>query len=306
MTNLPGPPETDAVKTYLLDLQSALRKAFEEEDGSAAFKADSWRDAGNGEGRLFYLSNGSVFERAGIAFSHVSGPSLPSAASARRPEAAGGAWQAAGVSVVLHPHNPYVPACHANLRFFQATTAAHGSVWWFGGGFDLTPTYGFEEDAAHWHRSARAAVEPFGASLYPRFKAACDEYFLLKHRGETRGIGGLFFDDFDELGFDGSFALVRSIGGAFPLAYRTIAARRKNQPYGDREKNFQLYRRGRYVEFNLLWDRGTRFGLESGGRTESILMSMPPAARWDYDWRPDPGSPEARLSEVFLKPRDWI
>jgi coproporphyrinogen III oxidase len=220
---------------------------------------------------------------------------------------AGKAWEAMGVSLVIHPRNPKVPTSHANVRFFTTVpSAGEAPVWWFGGGFDLTPYYGFEEDCIHWHATAKAALAPFGADLYPRFKTWCDEYFFLKHRGEPRGIGGIFFDDFNALGFERSFALLRAVGEAYVPAYRPIVARRKATPYGDRERQFQLYRRGRYVEFNLVWDRGTLFGLQSGGRTESILMSLPPLVRWDYDWKPVPGSPEARLYEVFLKPRDWL
>jgi coproporphyrinogen III oxidase len=266
------------------------------------------------------LVDGAVFEKAGVAFSHVTGTNLPPSATAHRPELAGKAWEALGVSLVIHPRNPYVPTSHANVRFFIAYdpaaspwnlalgSSSFGAVaptWWFGGGFDLTPFYGFEDDATHWHRTARAAVAPFGDAIYPRLKKWCDEYFFLKHRGEPRGIGGLFFDDFNELGFERSFALMRAVGDAYLPAYRPIVARRKATPYGERERQFQLYRRGRYVEFNLVWDRGTLFGLQSGGRTESILMSLPPLVRWEYGWQPEPGSPEARLYDVFLKPRDW-
>jgi coproporphyrinogen III oxidase len=246
-----------------------------------------------------------VFEKAGVAFSHVTGTQLPPSATAHRPELAGQPWEALGVSLVLHPLNPYVPTSHANVRFFIANAGGAKPIWWFGGGFDLTPYYGFEADAGHWHRTARDAVAPFGAALYPQLKQACDSYFFLRHRGEPRGLGGLFYDDFNELGFDQSFALTRAVGDAFIPAYRPIVAQRKATPYGDRERQFQLYRRGRYVEFNLVWDRGTLFGLQSGGRTESILMSLPPLVRWDYDWKPEPGSPEAKLYDVFLQPRDW-
>jgi coproporphyrinogen III oxidase len=262
------------------------------------------------------LTDGAVFEKAGVAFSHVRGPRLPPSATAHRPELAGRSWEALGVSLVVHPRNPHVPTSHLNVRFFLAGQPTHqdidhrqsedaNSTWWFGGGFDLTPYYGCEEDAVHWHRTARAAVTPFGEALYPRFKQACDDYFFLKHRQEPRGIGGLFFDDFNELGFAQSFALAQAVGDAYLPAYLPIVARRRSVPYGDRERQFQLLRRGRYVEFNLVWDRGTLFGLQSGGRTASILMSLPPLVRWDYDWRPEPGSAEARLHEVFLPPRDW-
>ena len=268
------------------------------------------------------LAEGAVFEKAGVAFSHVRGNQLPPSATQHRPQIAGTRWEALGVSLVIHPRNPYVPASHANVRFFRATPGpplpaggglprtkrapASKGAFWFGGGFDLTPFYGFADDAVHWHRTAEAAVRPFGAAFYPRFKRACDEYFHLRHRGEARGIGGLFFDDFNELGFERSFAMARSVGDAFLQAYLPIVARRKASPYGERERHFQLRRRGRYVEFNLVWDRGTLFGLQSAGRTESILMSLPPLVRWDYGWQPEPGSPEARLAEDFLRPRDWL
>jgi coproporphyrinogen III oxidase len=252
------------------------------------------------------MAGGSVFEKAGVGFSEVEGSELPAAATARRTDLAGGSWCAMGVSVVVHPRNPYAPTSHLNIRYFSATASGGGPAWWFGGGFDLTPSYGFAEDAVHWHRTAQGALAPFGSALYPRFKAACDDYFKLPHRGEQRGIGGLFFDDFSELGFERSFALARAVGDAFIPAYRPIVARRKDAPHGEREREHQLRRRGRYVEFNLLQDRGTAFGLQSGGRTESILMSMPPVARWDYGAAASPGSPEARLVEDFLTPRDWL
>ena len=328
---MPAAPNLSAVREYLLTLQDSLCAALEKEDGHGTFHTDKWSRAEGGGGRTRILTDGALFEKAGVAFSHVQGMKLPPSATAHRPELAGKHWEALGVSLVLHPKNPYVPTAHANVRFFIAghvpakndthvhpsTDVLSGStprpgqssltpVWWFGGGFDLTPYYGFEEDARHWHETACEAVTPFGAGIYPRFKRACDEYFFLKHRQEPRGIGGLFFDDFNELGFTQSFALTRAVGDAFIPAYLPIAVRRKNLPHGDRERQFQLYRRGRYVEFNLVWDRGTLFGLQSGGRTESILMSLPPLVRWDYDWRPEPGSPEARLYEVFLKPRDWL
>jgi coproporphyrinogen III oxidase len=251
------------------------------------------------------LSEEAVFEQAGVGFSHVHGPGLPPSATAQRPELAGRSFEALGVSLVFHPRNPYVPTTHMNVRFFLAEKPEAEPVWWFGGGFDLTPYYGFEEDAVHWHRTAQAACEPFGAEVYPRFKTWCDEYFYLKHRGEPRGIGGIFFDDLNERGFEESFALQRSVGDHLLPAYLPILRRRKDTPYGERERDFQLYRRGRYVEFNLVWDRGTLFGLQSGGRTESILMSLPPLVRWRYNWNPEPGSPEARLYEEFLRPRDW-
>ena len=317
-----APPNLHAVRTYLLGLQDSICAALEAEEGGAKFITDEWtRPAAapglGGGGRTRVLAEGAVFEKAGVAFSHVRGTALPPSATAHRPDLAGRPWEALGVSLVIHPRNPHVPTSHANVRFFHAASAAgaeiqnpdskiQNPVWWFGGGIDLTPYYGFEEDAVHWHRTARDAVAPFGAALYPRFKKWCDEYFVLKHRQEPRGIGGLFFDDFHELGFDQSFALMRAVGDAYVPAYQPIVARRKSLPYGERERRFQLYRRGRYAEFNLVYDRGTLFGLQSGGRAESILMSLPPLVRWDYGFVPEPGSPEARLHEVFLQPRDWL
>jgi len=297
------PPDLPAVRRYLLTLQDTLCTALEGED-SGKFQEDAWTRAEGGGGRSRVLSDGAVFEKAGVGFSHVTGAALPAPATASRPQLAGKPYHALGVSLVIHPRNPYVPTSHANVRFFAAGEG-ESAVWWFGGGFDLTPYYGFEEDAIHWHRTARTACDPFGATVYPRFKQWCDEYFFLKHRHEARGIGGLFFDDFNETSFEHSFALMRSVGDAFLPAYLPLVQRRKATPAGERERNFQLYRRGRYVEFNLVWDRGTHFGLQSGGRTESILMSLPPLAAWRYDWRPEPGTPEARLYEVFLPPRDW-
>ena len=316
------PPSIPAVKAYLLGLQDRICAALEAEDGGARFIEDVWRRPKAGGGRTRVLAEGAVFEKAGVAFSHVRGNQLPPSATQHRPHIAGTGWEALGVSLVLHPRNPYVPTSHLNVRFFRTTPGpplpagsglrrakrapASKDAFWFGGGFDLTPFYGFANDAVHWHRTAEAAVRPFGASLYLRFKTACDEYFHLRHRGEARGIGGLFFDDFNEFGFERSFAMARSVGDAFLPAYLPIVARRKASPYGERERHFQLRRRGRYAEFNLVWDRGTLFGLQSGGRTESILMSLPPLVRWDYDWQPEPGSPEARLAEDFLRPRDWL
>lgn len=291
------PPDLNAVRSYLLALQDSICAALGQEEGKARFQEDKWTRAEGGGGRSRVLSEGTVFEKAGVGFSHVSGASLPPSATATRPELAGRPYDALGVSLVIHPRNPYVPTSHANVRFFQA-----GDAWWFGGGFDLTPCYGFDEDAVHWHRTARGACGP---ELYPRFKQWCDDYFFLKHRGEPRGIGGIFFDDFNEAGFEHCFTLMRHVGDAFLPAYQPIVHRRKRHPHGQRERDFQLYRRGRYVEFNLVWDRGTHFGLQSGGRTESILMSLPPLAAWRYDWKPEPGTPEARLYEHFLQPRDW-
>ena len=294
-----------AVRTYLLQLQDEICQGLAEEDGEANFIEDVWERSEGGGGRTRVLEEGAVIEKAGVNFSHVSGPELPAAASARRPELAGRSFAALGISLIVHPRNPYAPTSHANLRFFLAARDGVEPIWWFGGGFDLTPYYGFEEDAVHWHRTARTACEPFGQDLYPRFKKWCDEYFFLKHRNEPRGIGGLFFDDFDEGGFEHSFGFVRSVGNHYLRAYLPLLSRRKHSPYEERERQFQLYRRGRYVEFNLVYDRGTRFGLESGGRIESILVSLPPLVRWQYDWQPEPDSEEARLYEVFLQPRDW-
>ena len=298
--------DLSAVKAYLLDLQDRICRELESEDGTAKFTEDNWTRAEGGGGRSRILVEGAVFEKAGVGFSHVHGSTLPPSATAHRPELVGKPWQALGVSLVIHPRNPYVPTSHANVRFFVADPEGANPVWWFGGGFDLTPYYGFEEDCVHWHRTARDAVAPFGDDLYPRWKKECDDYFYLKHRTEPRGIGGLFFDDFNALGFAQSFAALRAVGDAFIPAYRPLVARRKATPYGDRERDFQLYRRGRYVEFNLVWDRGTHFGLQSGGRTESILMSLPPLVSFKYDWHPAPGTEEARLYDVFLKPRDWL
>lgn len=302
---MPESPNLPAVKSYLLDLQERICAAVEAEDGTGRFLEESWERPEGGGGRSRVMSEGAVFEQAGVGFSHVHGPGLPPSATAQRPELAGRSFEALGVSLVFHPHNPYAPTTHMNVRFFLAEKPGEAPVWWFGGGFDLTPYYGFEEDAVHWHRTARTACEPFGTEVYPRFKAWCDEYFYLKHRGEPRGIGGVFFDDVNERGFERSFALLRSVGDHFLPAYLPVLRRRKETPYGERERDFQLYRRGRYVEFNLVWDRGTLFGLQSGGRTESILMSLPPLVRWRYNWHPEPGTPEARLYEEFLRPRDW-
>ena len=299
-------PDTAAVRTYLRDLQDRISSAIEAEDGAERFQEESWERPEGGGGRTRVLSEGAVFEQAGVGYSHVFGPGLPPSASAQRPELAGRSFEALGVSLVFHPRNPYAPTTHMNVRFFLAEKPGSEPVWWFGGGFDLTPYYGFEEDAVHFHSVARDACAPFGPEVYPRFKKQCDEYFFLRHRGETRGIGGIFFDDLNEWGFDRCFALLRGVGDRFLGAYLPILRRRKDMPYGERERDFQLYRRGRYVEFNLVWDRGTLFGLQSGGRTESILMSLPPLVRWRHNWRPRPGTPEARLYEDFLRPRDWL
>lgn len=294
------------VETYLRSLQDRYCAAFEAADRHAKFVSNTWEREGGGGGDTRVLSNGSLFERAGVNFSMVKGDKLPASASAQRPGLAGRSYKAMGVSVVLHPKNPYVPTAHCNVRMFVAEKLGEKPVWWFGGGFDMTPYYGFHEDARDWHRAAQQACEPFGAGIYPRLKKWCDEYFYVKHRKEHRGIGGIFFDDWSDGGFDNSFALMRAVGDAFATAYIPIARRRMTSPYGAREREFQLYRRGRYVEFNLVWDRGTLFGLQSGGRTESILMSMPPAVIWKYDWQPEPDTPEAELYEKFLQPRDWL
>ncbi len=307
-TNSPAGGKT--VLVWLRGLQDRLCEALENTDGGARFREDAWVRGGeggqHGVGRTRILREGAVFEQAGINFSHVVGERLPPSATAKRTELAGCGFEAMGVSLVVHPRNPYVPTSHANARFFSVVRDKAEPVWWFGGGFDLTPYYGFEDDCVHWHRAARSACEPFGAEAYPRFKQWCDDYFFLRHRNEPRGIGGLFFDDLSEWGFEPCFAFMRSVGGHFLSAYLPIVERRRGWPYGEREREFQLYRRGRYVEFNLVCDRGTLFGLQSGGRTESILMSLPPRVRWEYDWRPEPGSPEARLYDIFLKPRDWL
>ncbi len=298
-------PDIHIVKNYLLDLQDRICAALESEDGQARFAEDRWDRAGGGGGRSRVLAEGAVFEQAGVGFSHVFGDKLPTSATAHRPELAGRKWQAVGVSLVIHPRNPYAPTSHANVRFFIAEKPGETPIWWFGGGFDLTPYYGFDEDCAHWHRTAKAACDPFGPDVYARYKKWCDEYFMLKHRNEPRGIGGLFYDDLNEWGFDKCFGFMQSVGDHYIEAYRPLVARRKNTPYGERERDFQLYRRGRYVEFNLVYDRGTIFGLQTGGRTESILMSLPPLVKWRYNWQPEPGTPEAKLYEVYLKPHDW-
>lgn len=294
------------VKHYLLALQDHICTELASEDGGAEFREDSWQRDEGGGGRTRVMSHGAVIEKGGVNFSHVFGTRLPPSASAARPELAGRSFEAMGVSLVIHPRNPYVPTSHANVRFFIAEQEGQEPVWWFGGGYDLTPYYPFEEDCRHWHQTAKSACDPFGADIYPRFKQWCDQYFFLKHRNETRGVGGLFFDDFSDLGFDDSFAFMRAVGDSYSKAYRPIMARRKAMVWGDRERDFQLYRRGRYVEFNLVYDRGTLFGLQTGGRTESILMSLPPLVRWDYDWNPEPGSAEAALYDHYLSPRDWV
>jgi coproporphyrinogen III oxidase len=294
----------DDVKDYLLALQNRICAELEQIDGRARFIRDAWErpDGGGGESRV--LAAGDVFEQAGVSFSHVFGSKMPPSATKTRPELAGKSFQAVGVSLVLHPRNPYVPTTHANFRFF--TAGDRRPVWWFGGGFDLTPYYPFHEDVLHWHKTAKDACAPYGEDLYPRYKEWCDNYFYLKHRGETRGVGGLFFDDVNEQGFDQSFAFVRSVADSFLDGYKPIVKKRMSHPYGDRQRDFQLYRRGRYVEFNLLYDRGTLFGLQSGGRTESILMSLPPQVRWAYNWHPEPDSAEEALYREYLHARDWL
>jgi len=289
-----------AVHDFLSALQARIVAALEAEDGGR-FRTDAWQRTEGGGGETKILEDGAVFERAGVNVSRVQGASLPPSATASRPQLAGRAYDAMGLSLVLHPRNPYCPTVHMNVRYFSA-----GDSWWFGGGMDLTPYYGFAEDARHFHSTCRDALAPFGAEYYPKFKRWCDEYFRLRHRNEPRGIGGIFFDDFADQHFDHCFALTRSVGEHFLVAYLPILQRRKQSPYGERERSFQAYRRGRYVEFNLVYDRGTLFGLQSGGRTESILMSLPPRVAWRYDWKPQPGSAEEKLQSDFLKPRDWV
>ncbi|ABO25595.1 oxygen-dependent coproporphyrinogen oxidase [Shewanella loihica] len=299
-------PDATQVKAFLLDLQQRICEGLEQLDGEAKFVADSWEREEGGGGTSRVLTKGKVFEQAGVNFSHVTGAAMPASATAHRPELAGRSFEAMGVSLVIHPNNPYVPTTHANVRFFIAEKEGADPVWWFGGGFDLTPYYPFEEDVVAWHQSAKALCEPFGEDVYPKYKKWCDEYFFLPHRNETRGVGGLFFDDLNEPGFENSFAFMQAVGEGFLKAYAPIVEKRKETAYGERERDFQLYRRGRYVEFNLVYDRGTLFGLQTGGRTESILMSMPPLVRWQYAYTPEAGSPEAKLYSDFLKPREWL
>ena len=294
----------DQVKKYLQALQDRLCTELEHLDGGATFARDQWQRSAGGGGESRVLSAGKIFEQAGVGFSHVFGSEMPPSATKHRPELAGKQFQAVGVSLVLHPQNPYVPTTHANFRFF--TAGEENPVWWFGGGFDLTPYYPFREDVVHWHQTAKTACDPFGEKLYPRYKEWCDRYFYLKHRDEARGVGGLFFDDLNEAGFEKSFAFLKSVGDSFLSAYVPIVKRRSGHPFGDRQRDFQLYRRGRYVEFNLIYDRGTLFGLQSGGRTESILMSLPPQVRWEYNWQPEPESPEDELYREYLQANDWL
>ncbi len=301
-------PDITAVRDYLLGLQDHICQQLEIVDGQEKFVEDAWErtDGLAGGGRTRVLKDGAVFEQGGVNFSHVRGTSMPASATANRPELAGRSFEAIGVSLVIHPKNPFAPTSHANVRFFIAEKEGEEPIWWFGGGYDLTPYYGFEEDAIHWHQTAKNACDPFGDDVYPKLKKWCDDYFYLKHRDETRGAGGLFFDDLNEGGFKHCFAFLQSVGNSYIDAYVPIVKRRKDTQYGEREHDFQLYRRGRYVEFNLVYDRGTLFGLQSGGRTESILMSLPPLVKWRYNWQPEPGSDEAKLYEVFLKPQDWL
>jgi len=299
-------PDIAAVRAYLIALQQHICSSLEAVDGEAKFELDEWKRPEGGGGLTRVLTNGKVFEQGGVNFSEVSGDNLPPSATAARPELAGRRFKAMGVSLVIHPHNPYVPTSHANVRFFIAEKDGEAPIWWFGGGYDLTPYYGNEEDVKHWHQTAKQACEPFGEEVYPRFKQWCDEYFYLTHRDEARGVGGLFFDDLNEWGFDRCFDFLKAVGDSYVEAYAPIVKKRATLPFGERERDFQLYRRGRYVEFNLVYDRGTLFGLQSGGRTESILMSLPPLVTWRYNWQPEPDSAEAVLYRDFLPIRDWL
>jgi coproporphyrinogen III oxidase len=299
-------PNKTAVKEYLLSLQNQICDALQQEDGSGQFLEDTWVRTEGGGGRSRVIENGAVIEKGGVNFSHVFGNQMPASATAHRPELAGRSFEAMGVSLVIHPHNPYVPTSHANARFFIAEKEGAAPVWWFGGGYDLTPYYGNEDDCKHWHQTAKNACDPLGQHIYPGFKKWCDEYFYLKHRNEARGVGGLFFDDYNAENFDHSFELMRAVGDSYIKAYKPIVAARKNTTFCERERDFQLYRRGRYVEFNLVYDRGTLFGLQTGGRTESILMSLPPLVKWQYNWQPEAGSAESKLYTDFLPARDWI
>ncbi|CAM3585418.1 oxygen-dependent coproporphyrinogen oxidase [Rahnella bruchi] len=299
-------PDIQQVKTFLLKLQDHICQQLAAADGKGHFAEDQWVREEGGGGQSRVMTHGAVFEQAGVNFSHVSGATLPASATAHRPELAGRSFQAMGVSLVIHPLSPYVPTSHANVRFFIAEKPGEAPVWWFGGGFDLTPYYGFEEDARHWHLTAQQLCQPFGDEMYPKYKKWCDDYFFIKHRNEARGIGGLFFDDLNSPDFDTCFSFMQAVGNGFTDAYLPVVEKRKGLPWGERERQFQLYRRGRYVEFNLVWDRGTLFGLQTGGRTESILMSMPPLVRWEYGYQPEDGSPEAALYSDFLPVRDWL
>jgi Coproporphyrinogen III oxidase len=297
----------DQVKAYLLGLQQDICDQLEQVDGEASFIKDNWeKENGAGGGLTRVLTHGAVFEQAGVNFSIVHGDNMPASATALRPELAGRSFSALGVSLVIHPHNPYAPTSHANVRFFIAEKEGEDPIWWFGGGFDLTPYYGFDEDCILWHQMAKDACDPFGEEVYPKYKKWCDDYFYMKHRDEQRGVGGLFFDDLNEGGFEQCFAFMQSVGSSYIKAYRPIVERRKDTPFTDHERQFQLYRRGRYVEFNLVYDRGTLFGLQTGGRTESILMSLPPLVRWEYQYKPETGSEEEKLYEYYIKPQDWL
>ncbi len=298
-------PDKHAVRTFLLQLQDSICEALTDIDGNT-FIEDSWEREEGGGGRSRVLAEGNVIEKGGVNFSHVFGTTMPASATAHRPELAGRGFEAMGVSLVIHPRNPFAPTSHMNVRFFIAEKEGEEPVWWFGGGYDLTPYYGDKDDCVHWHQTAKNACDPFGDHFYNEFKQWCDEYFYLKHRNEPRGIGGLFFDDFNQLGFEKSFALMQSVGSSFVDAYAPILRRRKDTPYSEKERHFQLYRRGRYVEFNLVFDRGTLFGLQTGGRTESILMSLPPLVRWEYDYNAEAGSAEAELLDTFLQANDWL
>lgn len=298
--------DIDAVKNHLLTLQQAICNELAAEDGGAEFISDSWQRPEGGGGTSRVLANGKVFEKAGVNFSHVMGASMPASATAHRPELAGRSFQAMGVSLVIHPTNPHVPTSHANVRFFVAEKAGEVPVWWFGGGYDLTPYYLYEEDAVFWHQTAFDACKPFGDNVYADYKKWCDEYFHLKHRNEARGVGGLFYDDLNNWGFEKSFAFMQAVGNSYVKAYRPIVAKRKNTPYTEAQRDFQAHRRGRYVEFNLVYDRGTLFGLQTGGRTESILMSLPPIVKWDYQWAPSAGTVEAQLYDVLTTPKNWL
>ncbi|MEQ5041611.1 oxygen-dependent coproporphyrinogen oxidase [Providencia manganoxydans] len=300
-------PDIFRVKAFLLELQETICQKITELDGKETFLEQTWERAEGGGGRSRVLTQGAIFEQAGVNFSHIQGNQMPASATAHRPELAGRSYQAMGVSLVIHPLNPYIPTTHANVRFFIAEKEGHDPVWWFGGGFDLTPYYGFEEDVIHWHRVARDLCKPFGTDTYQTYKDWCDEYFYLKHRDEPRGVGGLFYDDLNKPDFETCFAFTQAVGNGFLEAYVPIVEKRRHHSWGDRERQFQLYRRGRYVEFNLVWDRGTLFGLQSGGRTESILMSMPPLVRWEYDYHPEPNSPEAKLySDFLVTKKNWL
>jgi coproporphyrinogen III oxidase len=296
----------EAVKAFLLSLQDKICQSLEQADGQATFIEDTWQRKEGGGGRTRVIREGAVIEQGGVNFSHVYGDSMPASATAHRPELAGRSFQACGVSLVIHPKNPHVPTSHANVRFFIAEKEGEEPIWWFGGGFDLTPFYPVLEDVKHWHQTAFNLCAPFGDNVYDDYKKWCDEYFYLKHRDETRGVGGLFFDDLHQWGFDRCFEFMRAVGNGFLDAYLPIVAKRKDFPFTEQQRDFQLYRRGRYVEFNLVWDRGTLFGLQTGGRTESILMSMPPLARWEYNFKPEPDSLEANLYDNYLSPKDWL